>query len=165
MLYHFYQLSDYTSYFSNERTRIKTLLLLAILWCYPVLRTLSQCSDLICLSEVHRNTCAEIVSNGIVGRNLATKKVLAQAPPYTMPLYTSSAPVFFRTSERQIGLILTITRIPEVSKPIRWTVSTYKSMIRNIARGEATQCWPQNIHLWLVGQCCSPNIHLWLAMI
>ena len=91
MLYHFYQLSDYTSYFSNERTRIKTLLLLY----YGAILCFALCQ----------------------GRNLATKKVLAQAPPYTMPLYTSSAPVFFRTSEMQIGLILTITRIPEVSKP------------------------------------------------
>ena len=64
----------------------KRLLLLYYGAIMCMLRSFSHCNGLICLSEVHRKTCAKRVSNGIVGRNLATKKVPFQAPPYTMPL-------------------------------------------------------------------------------
>ena len=47
----------------------------------------------ISVSEVHKKTGAELVSTGIVGRNLRTKKGTVPKLRPTIPFDTSSAPV------------------------------------------------------------------------
>ena len=47
------------------------------------------------LSEVHKKAGAELVSNGIVGRNLGTKQKVASQIPLHNAIVEEFGPVFF----------------------------------------------------------------------
>ena len=70
-----------------------------------------HCWAWIHLSDVQRKTGAELVHNGIVGPNLARHLLSCSQIRPTMPLETSSAPVFLWTSERRISLRSGVTML------------------------------------------------------
>ena len=70
-----------------------------------------HCWAWIHLSEVQRKTGAELVYNGTVGPNLGRHLLFCSQIRPTMPLETSSAPVFLWTSERRISLRSDVTML------------------------------------------------------